>query len=77
MANISLNTFLSFQTEMVNLGISLCDIIQENGSLHTHAKVSSRCQIKMYEGMNEEQSGRKGEAGDFSHGRIPPRIIKN
>lgn len=81
MANISLNTFLSFQTDTVNLGIRLCDIIQEDGSLppYTHmprVQVSSRCQIKMYEGRNEEQSGRK-EAGDFSHGKIPPRIIKN
>lgn len=57
---------------MVNLGINLGDIIQENGSLSLYipmlrgrAPLSSRYHINMYEGMNEEQLGRKEEAGDF------------
>lgn len=79
MANTSLSTFLSFQAAMANWGVSLCDIIQENGSspLHTsmpRGGLSRRCPLKMTKGMSEEQSGRKEEAVDFSHSRIPPRI---
>ena len=51
MVRNSLTLFLLFKTEVSNLGVSLGNIIQENGplSLLSRAKGPGRCQINIYE----------------------------